>query len=162
MLGTDVALMNTPSVLAKHSRTQVAGAPSSRSSADGILSAHCCRQGRLVCFACTPSELRPGPGDDAPIHTPLPSSFDSFCASDAALLGMDLGDDPIFHVGDWVEVMRLDGDDVRYGEIVACWARLSPAERCGFESWYRINFGSELMRNEMDVPDTEIVDALPQ
>ena len=61
-----------------------------------------------------------------------------------------------------VEVMRLDGDDVRYGEIVACWARLSPAELCGFESWYRINFGSESVRNEMDVPDTEIVDALPQ
>ena len=92
----------------------------------------------------------------------MPSTFDPFCASDAALLGMDLGDDPVFHVGDWVEVMRLDGDDVRYGEIVACWARLSPAERCGFESWYRINFGSESMRNEMDVPDTEIVDALPQ
>ena len=67
-----------------------------------------------------------------------------------------------FYVGDWVEVMRLDGDDVRYGEIVACWARLSPAELCGFESWYRINFGSESVRNEMDVPDTEIVDALPQ
>ena len=34
---------------------------------------------------------------------------------------------------------------------------------CGFESWYRINFGSEeSVRNEMDVPDTEIVDALPQ
>ena len=87
----------------------------------------------------------------------------NLCSRGVRVVNKDsLGDDPIFHVGDWVEVMRLDGDDVRYGEIVACWARLSPAERCGFESWYRINFGSELMRNEMDVPDTEIVDALPQ
>ena len=29
-------------------------------------------------------------------------------------------------------------------------------------SLYRINFGSVSVRNEMDVPDTEIVDALPQ
>ena len=79
-----------------------------------------------------------------------------------ALLGMDLGDEPVFHVGDWVEVMRMDGNDVRYGEIVACWAQLSPAERCGFETWYRVNFGSDLVRCEMDVPDTEIIDALPQ
>ena len=86
------------------------------------------------------------------------------CASDTALLDMDLGDDPVFHVGDWVEVMRLDGDDVRYGRIVACWARLSPAELCGFETWYRIDFGPDesVVRNEMDVPDTEIVDGLPQ
>ena len=85
------------------------------------------------------------------------------CASDTALLDMDLGDDPVFHVGDWVEVMRLDGDDVRYGRIVACWARLSPAELCGFETWYRIDFGPDesVVRNEMDVPDTEIVDGLP-
>ena len=76
---------------------------------------------------------------------------------------VDLGDDPVFHVGDWVEVMRLDGDDVRYGRIVACWARLSPAELCGFETWYRIDFGPDesVVRNEMDVPDTEIVDGLP-
>ena len=86
------------------------------------------------------------------------------CASDTALLDMDLGDDPVFHVGDWVEVMRLDGDDVRYGRIVACWARLSPAELCGFETWYRVNFGPDdsVVRNEMDVPDTEIVDGIPQ
>ena len=43
----------------------------------------------------------PGPGDDAPIHSPQPSAFDSICASDTALLDMDLGDDPVFHVGDW-------------------------------------------------------------
>ena len=61
-------------------------------------------------------------------------------------------------------VMRLDGDDVRYGRIVACWARLSPAELCGFETWYRVNFGPDdsVVRKEMDVPDTEIVDGLPQ
>ena len=83
--------------------------------------------------------------------------------SDMALLDVGLGDDPVFHVGDWVEVMRLDGDDVRYGRIVACWARLSPAELCGFETWYRIDFGPDesVVRNEMDVPDTEIVDGLP-
>ena len=104
----------------------------------------------------------PGPHDDAPIHSPRPSLFDSACASDTALLGLDLGDEPVFHVGDWVEVMRLDGDDVRYGEVVACWAQLSPVERCGFETWYRVNFGSDSMRREMDVPDTEIIDALPQ
>ena len=75
---------------------------------------------------------------------------------------MDLGDEPVFHVGDWVEVMRMDGRDVRYGEIVACWAQLSPAERCGVETWYRVNFGSDSVRCEMDVPDTEIIDALPQ
>ena len=46
-----------------------------------------------------------------------------------ALLDMDLGDEPVFRVGDWVEVMRLDGNDVRYGEIMACWAQPSPAER---------------------------------
>ena len=65
--------------------------------------------------------------------------------SDMALLDVGLGDDPVFHVGDWVEVMRLDGigNDVRYGESVACWARLSPAEQCGFETWYRVNFGSD-------------------
>ena len=34
-----------------------------------------------------------------------------------------MGDDPVFHVGDWVEVMRLDGNDVWYGEVVACWAQ---------------------------------------
>ena len=28
-------------------------------------------------------------------------------------------------------LLRLDGSDVRYGEVVACWAQLSPAERCG-------------------------------
>ena len=56
----------------------------------------------------------------------------------------------------------LDGRDVRYGEIVACWAQLSPVERCGFETWYRVNFGSDSVRREMDVPDTEIIDALPQ
>ena len=99
--------------------------------------------GRFTCYGCTPPELRPGPGDDAPIHSPQPSAFDSICASDTALLDMDLGDDPVFHVGDWVEVMRLDGDDVRYGRIVACWARLSPAELCGFETWYRVNFGPD-------------------
>ena len=27
---------------------------------------------------------------------------------------------------------------------------------------YRVNFGSDSMRREMDVPDTEIIDALPQ
>ena len=31
-----------------------------------------------------------------------------------------------------------------------------------FETWYRVNFGSDSMRREMDVPDTEIIDALPQ
>ena len=120
--------------------------------------------GRFICYGCTPWELRPGPGDDAPIHSPQPSAFDSICASDTALLDMDLGEDPVFHVGDWVEVMRLDGDDVRYGRIVACWARLSPAELCGFETWYRVNFGPDdsVVRNEMDVPDTEIVDGIPQ
>ena len=43
-------------------------------------------------------------------------------------------------------------------------ARLSPAELCGFETWYRVNFGPDdsVVRNEMDVPDTEIVDGLPQ
>ena len=118
--------------------------------------------GRFLCYGCTPPELRPGPQDDAPIHSPRPSPFDSACASDVALLGMDLGDEPVFHVGDWVEVMRMDGNDVRYGEIVACWAQLSPAESCGFETWYRVNFGSDSVRCEMDVPDTEIIDALPQ
>ena len=97
-----------------------------------------------------------------PQHLPLPSPFDLACASDAALLDMELGDAPVFRVGDWVEVMRLDGNDVRYGEVVACWAQLSPVERCGFETWYRVNFGSDSMRREMDVPDTEIIDALPQ
>ena len=36
------------------------------------------------------------------------------------------------------------------------------ADRCGFETWYRVNFGSDSVRREMDVPDTEIIDALPQ
>ena len=87
--------------------------------------------------------------------------LDSACASDAALLDMELGDTPVFRVGDWVEVMRLDGNDVRHGEVVACWAQRSPVERCGFETWYRVNFGSDSLRCEMDVPDTEIIDALP-
>ena len=54
--------------------------------------------------------------------------------------------EPIFHVGDWVEVMRLDGNDVRYGDIVACWAQLSAAERCGFETWYSTESTSALNR----------------
>ena len=37
-----------------------------------------------------------------------------------------------------------------------------PLLRCGFETWYRVNFGSDSVRCEMDVPDTEIIDALPQ
>ena len=44
----------------------------------------------------------------------------------------------------------MDGNDVRYGEIVACWARLSPAERCGFETWYRVNFGSDSVSKVRD------------
>ena len=62
--------------------------------------------GRFLCYGCTPPELRPGPHDDAPIHSPRPSPFDSACAGDTALLGLDLGDEPAFCVGDWVEVMN--------------------------------------------------------
>ena len=86
---------------------------------------------------------------------------------DSALMDMDLGADPTFRVGDWVEVMRLDGNDVRYGEIVACWAQLSPAERCGSETRYRTTYllwfrasdrTHRYGRSEM----YEIIDALPQ
>ena len=37
-----------------------------------------------------------------------------------------------------------------------------PLLRCGFETWYRVNFGSDSVGARWMAPDTEIIDALPQ
>ena len=54
-------------------------------------------------------------------------------------VSMDLGDEPVFHVGDWVEVMRMDGNDVDMVRLLH--AGLSCLRlRDVFETWYRVNF----------------------